>query len=67
MVVERGVDGGVPSIRRRDSTLTPDEDAVLRGVLSRVVKTPADVDVVRDQDRQTRQRRFLASRGASPS
>lgn len=67
MVVERGVEGWVRSIRRRDSTHTPDEDAALRGVRSQVVERPADVDVVRDHDRQTRQRCFLVSRGASPS
>jgi CRP-like cAMP-binding protein len=59
MVVERGVDDWIRNIRRRDSTLTPEEEAAVRGVLSQVVEMPADVDVVREHDRQTRSHLLL--------
>lgn len=53
MVDERGVDDWLRNIRRRDSTLSNEEETALRGVLSKVVSWPADVDVVREHDRQT--------------
>jgi CRP-like cAMP-binding protein len=59
MVVERGVDDWIRNIRRRDSTLTPEEEAAVRGVLSEVVEAPADFDVVREHDRQTKSHLLL--------
>src|SRR6187549_3747015 len=59
MVVERGVDDWIRNIRRRDSTLTVEEEAAVRGVLSEVVEAPADHDVVREHDRQTKSHLLL--------
>lgn len=59
MILERGVDDWIRNIRRRDSTLMPEEEAAVRGVFSEVVETAADVDVVREHDRQTRSHLLL--------
>ena len=59
MVVDRGVDDWVRNIRRRDSTLTAEEEAALRGALSEVIEAPADADVVREHDRQTKSHLLL--------
>jgi CRP-like cAMP-binding protein len=59
MIDERGVDDWVHNIRRRDSTLTHEEEISLRGALSEVVEEPADRDVVREHDRQTRSHLLL--------
>lgn len=53
MVDESGVDDWIRTIRRRDSTLSLEEEGALRGALSVVVEEPADRDVVREHDRQT--------------
>lgn len=53
MVNERGVDDWIRNFRRRDSTLTGEEEAALRGALTEIVERPADCDVVREHDRQT--------------
>ncbi|MDP3495334.1 MAG: Crp/Fnr family transcriptional regulator [Hyphomonadaceae bacterium] len=49
---EPGVDIWVRNIRRRDNTLTADEEGAMRGVLSELIEVPADRDVVREHDRQ---------------
>jgi CRP-like cAMP-binding protein len=59
MVDERGVDDWIRTIRRRDSTLTAEEETALRGAFSEVVDQPADHDVVREQDWQTRSHLLL--------
>jgi CRP-like cAMP-binding protein len=59
MIVERGVDDWIRNIRRRDSSLTVEEEAAVRGVLSEVVEAPADHDIVREHDRQTKSHLLL--------
>lgn len=59
MVDERGVDDWIGNIRRRDSTLTSEEETALRGIFSEVVDRPADHDVVREQEWQTRSHLLL--------
>jgi CRP-like cAMP-binding protein len=59
MIEGVGVDEWISNIRRRDSTLSPEEEAALRGVLSEAVEVPADRDVVREHDRQTRSHLLL--------
>lgn len=59
MIVERGVDDWIRNIRRRDSTLSHEEEDALRGVLSELITPAADVDVVREHDRQTRSHLLL--------
>ena len=59
MVVERGVDDWIRSMRRRDSTLTSEEEVAVRSVLSEVITPGADLDVVREHDRQTRSHLLL--------
>lgn len=53
MIEERGVDDWFRNIRRRDSSLTAEEEAAVRGTLSKVISVGADCDVVREHDRQT--------------
>lgn len=59
MIAERGVDDWIRNIRRRDSTLTDEEETALRGALTEVVEPPADHDVVREHDRQTKSHLLL--------
>lgn len=59
MIRERGVDDWLRTMKRRDSTLTPDEETVLRSTLSEVIEAPADCDVVREHDRPTRSHLLL--------
>lgn len=59
MIAERGVDDWVRNMRRRDGTLTAEEEAALRGVLSEILESPADRDVVREHDRQTKSHLLL--------
>lgn len=59
MVSDRGVDDWLRTMRRRDSTISPEEEMALRQVLSEVMEVPADRDVVREHDRQTRSHLLL--------
>lgn len=59
MIVERGVDDWIRSLRRRDSTLSVEEEAALRSALTEVIEPAADQDVVREHDRQTRSHLLL--------
>ena len=59
MIHERGVDDWIRNIRRRDGTLSAEEELALRGVLSDVVAEPADRDIVREHDRQTKSHLLL--------
>ncbi|MDP3174950.1 MAG: Crp/Fnr family transcriptional regulator [Phenylobacterium sp.] len=56
---EPGVDIWVRNLRRRDHTLTADEEGAMRSVLSEVIEVPADQDVVREHDRQRRSHLLL--------
>lgn len=59
MIVERGVDDWIRVFRRRDSTLTTDEEGALRAALTEVITPPADHDVVREHERQTKSHLLL--------
>jgi CRP-like cAMP-binding protein len=59
MIEERGVDDWIRNFRRRDSTLTEEEESALREALSEVIEVAADQDLVREHDRQTRSHLLL--------
>lgn len=59
MIDDLGVDNWIASIRRRDSSISEDEVAALRGALSEVVEAPADSDLVREHERQVQSNLLL--------